>query len=216
MSNHLLLCHACFTWVLPRNDDCPECGRRIKLGDPDPPRSTLEKILGNVLFPIGRVRVRRKLLPERGLLYATTTGLFFLPDQQQDEAPSRVFSVERGVVSRILTIFRNRVFPKKPDFLPCRATSKVDGGDDLRPQLLQPNESRRLVDFLMENPGVFFVPRQSVRAMTRRFSRWTIQRVDGSRVRLKPETDARLFHPKMYKLLKSESWQQVARGAAIG
>lgn len=177
MSNQLLLCHACFTWVFPRNDDCPECGRQIKLGDPDPPRSTLQEILGSVLFPIGRIRVRRKHLPEHGLLYATTMGLFFLPDRQQDE-------------------------------------DATGGGDDLRPQLLQPNESRRLVEFLMENPGVFFVPRKSMRAMTRRFGRWTIRRVDGSRLRLRPETDVRMFHSKMHKLIESESWQQVTEGTA--
>jgi len=212
MSNHLLLCHACFTWVLPRNDDCPECGRRIKLGEPDPPRSTLQEILGNVMFPIGRVRVRRKLLPERGLLYATTTGLFFLPDRQRDEVSAGGRS-EAGRTSLLATVRSWPLIRALPFIGGMRPSSQ--SGDDLRPQLLQPNESRRLVEFLMENPGVFFVPRRSVRAMTRRFGRWTIRRIDGSRVRLKPETDAGLFHPKMYQLMESESWRPVVRGAAI-
>lgn len=215
MSNHLLLCHACFTWVLPSGGDCPECGRRIRLGDPDPPRSTLEEILGDVLFLIGRVRVRRKLLPDRGLLYATTTGLFFLPNQQQDESPVGGFEVVRVFLYRVLRVFRNPVFQKTSGFSPRCATSTVVCDDDLRPHILQPNESGRLVELLMENPGVFFVPRQSVRAMTRRFNCWTIRRLDGSCVRLKPEQDTRLFHSKMYKLLESDSWRQVTGGAEI-
>ena len=186
MSSSLLLCHGCFTWVVPRGDRCPQCGEIIDPATPDPPLYRLQETLGRLLEPLGEASLRRSLLPNQGMLYVTTRGLLFVPyddqddDQQQPphEAASHgeprkpLLPAILGAVRRIFRIGRRRrIRPKR--------------------RLLRVDESHRLAQLLMDDPGVFFVPHGSIRRLRCWAGSWTIVRREGTRLRVRPDPPAR-------------------------
>src|SRR5687767_2333358 len=77
----LLLCHECFDWAEPAHGHCPQCLSVVDAALPDPSPDELRRSLGDVLLRLGEVRLLRRRLPDRGLLYATTRGLYFVPHQ---------------------------------------------------------------------------------------------------------------------------------------
>ena len=75
----LMLCHECYSWVEASDGYCPECTYPLDASAADPPLHELRSIIGEIVVRVGEVRVPRGLLPDRGMLYATSNGLFFLP-----------------------------------------------------------------------------------------------------------------------------------------
>ncbi len=57
--------------------------------------------------------------------------------------------------------------------------------------LLGPEDSDRLTRLLMDNPGIFFFSRRSIRSIRRTFSGWALMRPNNLALRMKPTGDRR-------------------------
>lgn len=203
-----LLCHDCYSWVEPAEGRCPECQQAVDPSASDPPPATLQSVMGTLVGPLGMVRVRRRMLPEHGTLYLTTTGLCFVPHQavyvtQEVEVPagsSALWSLAAVVWSPLSLI------------LPLIRTKRVQQQrvQILEPRTLGDGDSDRLPLLLMQDPGAFFIPQRIIRRIRRRRGRWIIERMHGSPVKLSPETDRRALHTRMTDLLATPAWQGVA------
>ncbi len=202
-----LLCHECFNWVEPKDGRCPECIESIEAAVPDPSEFELRTTIGDIVFRLGEVHVRRRMLPDRGMLYVTTNGLYFLPHDQEDvlhlvESPtteaSLMWSLAAMVWSPLMLVLpfvRSKETKTQRIQVPC-------------PKYLTTEDSDLLPQLLMTNPGVFFLSRKSIREMSLKRRRWRIERFQGSPVRVKPEDNAKFFHHLMGKLALSDSWEQ--------
>jgi hypothetical protein len=201
-----LLCHECFTWVEPTEERCPDCLHTLDASTPDPSVDRLRVVIGDVVCPVGECQVRRKLLPDRGTLYATTNGFLFLPHHTEQyieyvppdgTATSLLWSLAAMVWSPLALVLP---FVKSSPRVPRRVQIS-------RPRIVPPAQSDCLPDLLIQNPGAFFVPANSIRLVARRWRRWTIERAQGFRVRIKPASE--LFHSQMAGWLASDAWPHV-------
>ena len=206
MSTSLLLCHECFSWVQPDGDHCPACHLNVDMATPDPPMRTIQAAIGEVVCLVGEVRVRRKLLPENGSLYATTNGLYFLPHQLEQEtrmvetsavSSSLLWSCAAFVWTPLIFILP---FVKNQNVKPMRVQVA-------RPRVLAPGESDVLPEFLMRNPGVFFVPRTSIDVFHRRRSNWLLRRRQGPALKFTPESDEQEFRRRLTQLADTDTWR---------
>lgn len=204
----LLLCHECFFWVSPRGGRCPECDHAVDSGVADPPTDALDRLIGPAIQPIGSVRLRRDLLPDRGMLYETANGLYFVPHV----VTRRVELVEKSQPGRsllwmlasiaftplILVLpfmrFKRLTAEEVPSFEPCRLTAE---------------QRTRLGELLMQNPGAFFIPRNSIRRFARRWRRWVIERRHGKVLKFQPETDPQEFERQLHGLLNQDGWRSI-------
>jgi len=177
---------------------------------PDPSCEQLRPHFGDLVSRLGEVRIRRRILPEVGMLYATTKGIYFLPHRieeiiqltEERASPSLLWTVAALVwspLSLLLPLLR----PKQLREVPTQV---------YRPQLLSAAESELLPELLMDNPGAFFLPARSVRLIVRRGDRWIVERVQGAKVVLRPENDGLRFHERMQEFLGSPEWQPMAFG----
>lgn len=201
-----LLCHECYSWVQPENERCPECDRHVDSATPDPPLEFLGAQIGSILCRVGEVAIRRKMLPDRGMVYATTNGLYFLPHRLEhvtrlveEESPgsSLLWSLASFVWSPLIFVapfLKSRHV--KPTQMPV-----------LRPQYLTRDESRLLPELLMQNPGVFFVPKKSIRIVIRKRGYWKIERLQGTPLKLKPVGNRQRFDDRMSEVVTSERWR---------
>jgi len=205
----LLLCHECYFWVSPCGGRCPQCDHTLDSAVADPPTDALDRVIGPAIQPIGSVRFRRELLPDRGMLYETANGLYFVPHVMT----RRVELVEKAETGRsllwllasiaftplILVLpflrFRKLTAEEVPCFEPCRLTSE---------------QRSRLGELLMQNPGAFFIPRSSIRRFGRRWRRWVIERRHGPALKLQPDTDPHEFERQLHGLLDQDAWRSVA------
>lgn len=206
-----LLCHECLTWIEPYDGRCPECVSVVEASAPDPSRIALETAIGELLGRIGEVRIRRRMLPDRGTLYCTTNGLFFLPHSMENV---ELLVESRRVHPASLWRLAAAVWWPLMFVLPFVKTRQVETRMTriVCPHILSADDGLQLPDLLMENPGVFFISRKSVRTIARRWNAWIIRRKQGAPLRLRPESNARVFHTRMADLVASEPWQHVALG----
>ena len=58
----------------------------------------------------------------------------------------------------------------------------------------------------MRHPGIFFLPRTSIRRASRRFNSWWIERRESTTVRLWPFAEKRQFHRRLEELFASDVW----------
>ncbi len=205
----LLLCHECYFWVPARAGRCPECDHTVDSTIPDPPADVLDRLIGVALRPLGTVRLSRRSLPERGTLYETMNGLFFVPHHQH----RRVEIVEKSQHGRsLLWMLASIAFTPLMLVLPFLRFRKLTAEEVpvFEPVFLTDDQRQRLGQVLMENPGVFYIPRDSILRVHRRRRRWLIERRIGSTLRLIPETDFREFDHQLTGLLTREPWQAVA------
>lgn len=187
-----LLCHDCYTWVEPAEDRCPECQFVMDLSEADPPAEVLREVIGEPTCRLGFVRIPRPMLPEWGTLYATTQGLFFLPENSE------------------------RLFWKRPFwklFWPFsgRTSFKEDADDSLCDRA-----DLNLAALLMENPGTLFIPKSQIRSITQRRTRWTLERTHGGRVLLSPLDRRGRFHRNFRALLETPLWRIVPHSSPAG
>ena len=166
----LLLCHECYFWVSPRDGRCPECDHVVDSGVPDPPTESLNRLIGPAVQPIGNVRFRRAMLPDRGMLFETTNGLYFVPHV----VTRRMKLVERRESGRsFLWLLASLVFTPLILVLPFLKFKKLTAEEvpTFEPCELSAEQRNRLGELLMQNPGAFFIPRNAIRGFTRRWRR---------------------------------------------
>jgi len=202
----LLLCHECYFWVSPRQGRCPECHHAVDSNVADPPTETLDRLIGPAVQPLGNVRLRRSLLPDRGMLYETTNGLYFVPHV----VTRRVKMVEKRQAGRsLLWLLASIAFTPLILVLPFLRfkTLAAEEVPVVEPCRLSPEQRKRLGKLLMENPGAFFIPRDSIRRFARRWRRWVIERRFGSPLRLHPEDDPQEFEQQLSELLRNDPWK---------
>lgn len=207
----LLLCHECFFWVESRDGRCPECDHPMDTGIPDPSIDALERIIGPAIAPLGCVRIRRRLLPELGTLYETGNGLFFAPHVVR----RRVELVEKTAAGRsFMWMMASVVFAPLILVLPFLRFRNLRAEEVpvYEPVRLPEADRDALGRMLMENPGAFFVSRNAVRRIRRRWGRWRIVRRIGPVLRLSPESDPREFDVQMHDLVRRDTWRQAAQG----
>lgn len=192
----LLLCNTCYTWAEPIAGRCPECFDVLDSSHPDPTLDHLTSVIGSLVLRVGTVRVERRLLPDRGTLYCTCHGFYFLPHHiEHRRNNSTMLSPGQSLLWSAATFLFLPLMFLGP-FLWIRryreTTSPV-----FHPQYLAAGDDDHMAQMLMEHPGVFFLPRESIRSITRRRNRWTIARQHGMPCRLSPETAATQFHDRM-------------------
>lgn len=181
----LVLCRECYSWAEPRGDACPVCRGTLDVDQPDPTPEDLRGAIGRVERCLGEVTTPRKLLPDRGLLYLTTGGLFFLPhDVSRLSIPTAGWSPwssllwgTAAVVWSPLTVAgagaRLKLAGPREIVLPM--PRKLSAGDEESPAAL-----------LMDDPGTFFIPRGRVRLVRRAWRGWVIECSDRGAVRFRP------------------------------
>lgn len=202
----LFLCHECFSWVKPDGERCPSCWQTLDAEAPDPTLEHLASVMGEVVSCLGEIAIDRPRLSQQGMLYATTHGLYFLPHkttyhtelvESRINGPSFLWIVASVIWSPLMFVlpFIKRKGPLVEQKMPIS-----------KPRFLSAIDSSRLPGILMENPGVFFVPRKDIRQIDRKRQRWTIERRLGPHLTLKPHSDRKRFHQKMSELMTSENW----------
>jgi hypothetical protein len=191
----LILCHQCFSWVEPIGEQCPQCDFPLDARSPDPSTEELSAAIGQVVRRFGEVRVARAALPDRGSLYETTRGLFFVPHRLEqvklvrgESAPRRLRTVLAAWLSAPLGML-----PRTPGR--TSATRMEIAVDEHRP--LGPEDSGKLAALLMQNPGVFFLPSRSIHKIRWTLWGWTISRPNSLVLRFKPIADRGRFHERM-------------------
>ena len=199
-----LLCHDCYSWVEPADGRCPECRESVDPSATDPPLSTLKSVIGELSQPVGPVRVRRRLLPERGTLYATTNGLCFVPHKAVYVMRDVEVSGPPSLFWTLATILWSPLMFVMP--LVRSKQHRQQRIQTLQPRDLSP-EDDQLPLLLMQDPGTFFVPLRSIRHIRRRRRRWIIERRQGASVRFQAEHDDRALRHRMSELLASPTWQ---------
>jgi hypothetical protein len=182
----------------------------MDLSAADPEARQLQELMGEIIDRLGEVRVPRKLLPEWGTLYATTRGLFFVPHEPED-APrvgstplmgtSLMWSLGSFLWSPLL-FFAPFVRTEVPE----KTTVRV-----LRPRYLTNDDSAQMPALLMAHPGSFFLPKNQIRSIAPKRSRWVIERSLGSRLTLSPVESSRAFGEKLSNLLAANEWAAVTR-----
>lgn len=206
MSSYFLCAH-CYNWVRPHNGHCPECAGGIDIEQPDPPLDQLRTDMGDLSTPLGSVRIPRRNLPGQGLLYATTRGLFFVPHRLEHVTRFEERSVGPPLLWRLAALLWSPLYLLL-FFFRGREVREVQVAEH-RPQLLAPHEGELLPELLMDNPGAFFLPLNSIRMIERRRDRWLIDRIYGGRVTVQADTDQQLFDDRMCRHLDSPEWRHI-------
>ena len=217
----LLLCPHCFTWGEPRAGCCPGCFGAVDADAPDPDAETLAALIGPVEHCLGEVFTPRRLLPDRGLLYATGPaggggaanggGLFFLPHRPEVrfERPGEEDGGLGGaLVGTVAAAVWTPLVVLGPLWKLTRTRPRrrvvfepVDVPAD------PPRESAGLcAEHLMANPGAFFVPRDSVRSVRRRGRRWTVECLHRPAVRFRALSDPRGVRANFEALDRTTRW----------
>jgi hypothetical protein len=205
----LFLCHDCYSWVEPFGEHCPECLQVVDPSRPDPSLERLEEVFGRIVLRVGEVRVNRRMLPDRGTLFATTNGLIFLPDQvdrviddiDPGHSTESLLWAMAGLVwspLHLISLWKRRARPTR------KGVVRV-----FRPHFLTERDSHRLPGMLMQNPGVFFIPRRLIRSASRLFDRWRIDRYHATTVKFRPHTDGERFHERFAELLACDNWNNL-------
>lgn len=202
-----VLCHDCYTWVEPEENRCPECLLVMDLSEVDPPPGQLRNVMGDLVERLGEVRIPRRLLPEWGTLYATTEGLFFVPHELDHSL--RWQTTEINGATLMWSLGSLLWSPLLILFPFVRGTSEQKPIGVLRPRYLMEETQHDLPDLLMNNPGAFFLSRRQVRAVTRKRSRWIIERNLGNNLQLSPVDPVQSFDENFDRLLQSTDWQPV-------
>jgi len=205
----LLLCHECYFWVAPRNGRCPECDHAVDSAVPDPPAEKLDRDIGSAVRPLGCVCLQREMLPERGTLYETEHGLYFVPHEMKRE----VEFVEKTEAGRSLFwTLVSIAFPPLILILPFVRFRKLRAEEVpvFEPKPMDEEQRSALGHLLLENPGAFYVPRKSIRRLKRRRRRWIIERRFGSALRLTPEHDGGRLDHELNDLISREPWKHMA------
>jgi hypothetical protein len=180
----LALCRECYSWAEPREDACPVCRGTLDLNQPDPTPEDLRDVIGRVERCLGEVTTPRKLLPDRGLLYLTSGGLFFLPHDVTrvpvlpagwSASDSLMWALAALVWSPLAiagALLRFKAAGLREIVIPI-------------PRRLPSGDYELPASFLMDDPGSFFIPRRSVRLVRRTWRGWLVECRDRAPIRFR-------------------------------
>jgi hypothetical protein len=196
----LVLCQQCLSWVEPIAEQCPQCDYPIDLRTGDPTIEELAAAIGPLIAVLGPVRLSRATLPDRGQLYATGGGLFFVPQFAEqirmvsaDSSP-RSRSTTRALLRAPLQLLRGGVALGA-----YRSPMRVEVSRHELP-VLGPDDGHRLPLLLMDHPGAFFFGRRSIRTIRQTFAGWAVGRPNNLMLRIKPLGDRAAFNKQMSAL----------------
>lgn len=191
----LILCHQCYSWVEPLGEQCPQCDFPLDARAPDPSPEKLNAALGQVVGRLGDVRIARAALPDQGSLYETTQGLFFVPHRLEQVKLVRGETLVRPLRTALAAWLRAPLGLLGTAPGPPSAARMRIAVDEHPP--LGPEDSGKLAALLMQNPGVFFLPRRSIHKIRWTLWGWTISRPNSLALRVKPMADRGRFHERM-------------------
>ena len=172
----LLLCPECLQWREPKDASCPVCDGRLDQYLPDLLREDLANGVGDWRESLGEWDVSRTVLPNRGELHLTTTGLLFVPHRSVvfsfDEEPLKSTSRNSRWWSVLAMPLR-----KLHSWLMRRDEASSAGQS--RPLQLNGHDRFALAELLMSDPGVLFVARASIVSWRRLRRYWEFLRADA-------------------------------------
>jgi hypothetical protein len=191
----LILCHQCFSWVEPLGEQCPQCDFPLDARAPDPSPTELNAAIGQVVRRIGECRIARAVLPDRGSLYETTQGLFFVPHRLEQVKIVHGETSPRPLRTILAACLKTpwRLLSGAPG---RRQAARMEIAVDEH-RLLGPEDSGTLSLLLMQNPGVFFLARRSIDKVRWTLWGWTISRPNSLVLRVKPIVERGRFHERM-------------------
>jgi len=192
----------------PQGGICPGCYQLLDADVPDPAPEMLAEDLGVVESRIGEVRMGRTRMPLTGVLYATSRGLFFAPHDVE-----RVVRVVGESVAGHSVLWWCASLMWSPltlllPFVKIRRERQVESYVD-RPQVLEVGDSHRMSQLLLQSPGCFFLPHQSVRLICRRRRKWLVERSLGGNLRFGAVSDSDDFRQRMQLELSKDRWSGV-------
>ncbi|MDA1163330.1 MAG: hypothetical protein O3B13_09530 [Planctomycetota bacterium] len=194
------LCQECCQWVSTRDGRCPDCQDVLPEAiDPAESDTGFRAIVGEVRGRMGHVRVSRRKLPTDGILYMTSSGLFFLPYR----SVTRRRLVEQSATSPFWTIAAVLWSPLMflSPFLRRRELREKDFVEH-EPIRLGKDDLQLLPEFLSRVPGAFFVSIRNIRSIRQKRNRWIIDRSFGSSVTIQPIADGP-FAQEMQQFLET-------------
>ena len=165
----LLLCPECLQWREPKEASCPVCDGRLDQYLPDLLREDLANGIGDWRESLGEWDVNRTVLPTRGELHLTTTGLLFVPHR------SVVFSFDEEPlkpVSRISRLLSALAMPVRKLHSWLIRDVRSSSASQSRPLQMGGRDRFALAELLMSDPGVLFVARASIVSWRRQRRRW--------------------------------------------
>ena len=209
-----LLCPRCLTWVRPAADACPLCVGPLDPAAADPTAAQLAARLGEVTACVGEVLVPRRTLPGRGLLLATTRGLFFLPHR-----PEVVVEPGEGPTPGVNLAWSLAGLAVGPLALLVPATRWLGFGatGDRRRVVFEPRPvpaggggGAVLAEHLMADPGAFFLDRADVRLIRRTgpwpARGWTAECVGRPAVRWRALSDPAGVDAGLRRAARTDAW----------
>lgn len=204
----LVLCQECVGWVELRDGRCGECHEVIDVDAPDPSLSRLRAVIGALAARLGEVRVRRKRLPARGTLYATTEGLLFLP-HQVDYVTHLIETTSTGtsMLWSLAAVVWHPLLFLSPLVKSRRTKEKLV--EVSRPRDLAPEQGAQLPELLMESPGAFFIPLRSIRLIQCKRKTWSIDRGLPSTVKLVSDSEPDELAASIGRLASTDPWDRI-------
>lgn len=172
----LYLCHECLTWVARVSDHCPECGARVDAAVPDPGLESLAEAIGTPCTRFGPVHLRgRRPVVPWGDWLVTSRGLFFGPLQRVRRAthgPDGPSDPGRRATPISFWTRVRRMLGGRDE----TAAPRADQPTWDRSERAATREARELAEWLMTDPGAFFVDRGALRTVRRTWVGWRILR----------------------------------------
>ncbi|QDT64320.1 RING finger protein [Calycomorphotria hydatis] len=203
----LLLCQDCLSWQAPLGHACPHCGCPLDASEPDPPIDSLRNIVGEIVSCLGEVTTSRRHLPNRGLLYATTTGLAFVPHRiEYQMLPEEEESTTSIILWSILGLIFTPLVILKWIFYPHQKLRVIASPI---PRRAVPGESTCLVDWMMDDPGTFFIPHRSIHELKPGWLRWWVRCIDRPHVCFRPREPRNFFLTKLRALAEFSPWHSL-------
>ena len=169
----LLLCPDCCQWREPTEGRCPVCAGTLNIAIPDPSLETLADEIGDLQGLLGVAELSRSHLPNLGRLFATTSGLQFVPNESRvivfandDRADA---AARRGSLDRWIVRWWSRLSGRMPAvrFTCERRTSGLAASDRIA-----------LAELLRSDPGLLFWSRGAIASWRRLHGRWEFLRPD--------------------------------------
>lgn len=206
----LILCQECYSWAEPTSDVCPFCAVSLDPNQPDPTLESLEDLIGPIEFCLGEVTTPRRLLPDRGMLYGTRGGLLFIPhDLSRRVIPAQPWTASASLLWATAALL----------WSPLAIAGALLRFKTIRPaEILLPiprpvpeGNPSAAASQLMDDPGVFFVPRRNIRCLRRTWRGWTIDCRDRKPIVLRP-TQRDIFAENLQQEPCRSTWAAVTMG----
>lgn len=206
----LILCQECYSWAEPKSDVCPFCAVTLDPNQPDPTPESLQNLIGPIEFCLGEVITPRRLLPDRGMLYATRGGLLFVPhDLARSLKPPETWPASASLLWAAAALLWS---PLAIAGALLRFKMTRPGEILLSiPRSLPEGNPSVAASQLMDDPGVFFVSRWSIRCIRRTWRGWTIDCRDRKPVLIRAIEPAS-FAANLHQAPSRSTWTAVIMG----